>query len=246
MWLVVTVLTQQCGIRTWIRTANFPRVVASIIAALESHGPQTTTTETTTVNITYLEESQSKCFLARISQLLPLEDYSQNKVAVHSRCCLDNNEIRPRSFCRWGNQKLRLPLCSKSLLGLFFPINSECRTLCTSSAGVVLSKTNTSVSRRASESIKVFFKAWNSVSKSMFRFSFDMAEGCHIELRWMPCGRRCQEVWWGGCSPPGAANQYTSQTFSSPAWELTSVQLVKQRYSKEKKPKTLYLTDGNN
>lgn len=229
MWLVATVLTQQRGIRTWIRRARFALVVASIIAALESLGPQTTATETTTVNITYLEESQSKCYLAQISQPLPLDDYFQNKVAVHSQCCLDNNEIRPHIFCPWGNQKLRLALCSKSLLGLFFPDKlwenldfffHWCPTLCTSSAGVALSRTNTLVSHRASESIKVLFQAWNCVSKSMFRFSFDMAEGCHIALRWMPCGRRCQEVWWGGCSPPGAANQYTSQTFSSPAWAL--------------------------
>lgn len=187
MWLVATVLTQQRSIRTWIRRASFALVVASIIAALESLGPKTTTTETTTVNITYLKESQSKCYLAQISQPLPLEDYLQNEVAIHSQCCLDNNEIRPHSFRHWGNQKLRLPLCSKSVLDFFsdklwgsLAFIHWRRTLCTSSAGVALGKTNTSVSCRASESIKVFFKAWNCVSKSMFRFSFDMAEGCHI------------------------------------------------------------------
>lgn len=107
MRLIVAVLTQQYGIRTWIRRASFALVVASIIVVLESLGAQTTTTETTTVNITYLEESQSKCYLAQISQLLPPEDYLENKVAVHSQCCLDDNEI-PQSSQLLSLRKLEV------------------------------------------------------------------------------------------------------------------------------------------
>lgn len=62
---------------------------------------------------------------------------------------------------------------------------------------------------------KSVFTLWNCVSKSISKLTFDTAECRHIALRWMPPGRCCQEVWWGGSSPPGAANQYTSPTLTS-------------------------------
>lgn len=112
------------------------------------------------------------------------------------------------------------------------------RSVCKASAGVTLSKTNAAASGCAYESVKGVLQCWNWMSQSMSRFSFDMAEGCHITLRWMPCGRCCKEVWWGWSFPPGTTNQYASQTlsfsaraplffFSSHCWH-SSIKLVLQ------------------